>query len=82
MSFRSTKDWKQRREVSLKDKACKWCGSTERLVMHNRNPPPQYAILLRRISSEFLNQRVKEGEFTTQKKDGAAPKIESLTEKA
>jgi len=69
MSFRSTKEWRQRREEFLKGKACEWCGSTERLVMHNRNPPPPYALLLRKISSEVLNHRVKEGEFSTQKEE-------------
>ena len=69
MSHRNTKEWRQKREEFLKGKACEWCGSTERLVMHNRNPPPPYTILLRKISSEFINQRVEEGEFTTQKHD-------------
>lgn len=64
-----TKEWRQGREAFLKGKACEWCGSTERLVMHNRNPPPPYALLLRKISSEVLNQRVKEVEFSTQKEE-------------
>lgn len=62
-----TREWKQRREEFLKGKTCQWCGTDEKLVMHNQQPPPSYSSLLRKISSDFLEEKVREGEFTTQK---------------
>lgn len=62
----SSPEWRKKRAEFIKGKACEWCGSTEKLTVHHTKPPPKYDALVRHVTKDVLDHRVKEGEFKYQ----------------
>ncbi len=48
----------------IEGKSCEWCGSTETLSVHHKNPEPSYLERYRRASQALLEKLIKEGVYT------------------
>jgi len=57
-----TKDWKERRKDSIKDR-CEICGSTEVLTLQHRSHPKKYSDYKREITKTYTNNFVNSNSY-------------------
>lgn len=62
----SSPEWRRKRVEFIKGKVCEWCGSTEKLTVHHKKPPPKYKAFVRYLTRILIDQKVAEGEFKYQ----------------
>lgn len=61
MSIHKSKQWIEKREKFIEGKVCEWCGSTDQLSIHHKNPPKVGIGPYNKIANEYYQEYFKDG---------------------
>jgi hypothetical protein len=62
-----TKEWEDKRKKLIQGKSCEWCGVKENLRIHHKKKIKNYNSHVRSIRNRVLKEKIRKGEFKTQK---------------
>jgi ribosomal protein L37AE/L43A len=69
----ATKKWRKLRGELIEGKTCEWCGSTEKLAPHHKNPKPiglrSYRIIANKYYNEYFENKKNKSELAQIKKE-------------